>query len=297
MCAYRIEVAKLAIPYRIRAHEALSSMIGQMVFAAAVLLFAYIGPGNAQNSYGATPSNIRFYLDKLVKSYPDWIAGYDHKFLFLKNGVSFQLSDHRSDKTFDQLIEHPDLDDMFYVPYPAGTEPRQPAVNFDPGRVRFQPLFVTMYGDCTKGQVGPKLRKIDWMPAHHGGQVLVTTINGVDIALEEVSRELDKLPAHFSQFLKPGGTYNCRTVAGSQVRSMHAYAAAIDLSPKYSNYWRWSKSREDPIWKNQFPMEIVRIFEKHGFIWGGYWYHFDTMHFEYRPELLGLGGNRGALAR
>ena len=37
---------------------------------------------------------------------------------------------------------------------------------------------------------------------------------------------------------------------------------------------------------NQIPIQIVRIFEKHGFIWGGFWYHFDTMHFEYRPELL-----------
>ena len=37
-------------------------------------------------------------------------------------------------------------------------------------------------------------------------------------------------------------------------------------------------------------MEIVRIFEKHGFIWGGRWYHYDTMHFEYRPELLGVRG-------
>src|SRR5262245_1812136 len=27
-------------------------------------------------------------------------------------------------------------------------------------------------------------------------------------------------------------------------------------------------------------------FEKYGFIWGGHWYHYDTMHFEYRPELL-----------
>ena len=32
--------------------------------------------------------------------------------------------------------------------------------------------------------------------------------------------------------------------------------------------------------------EIARIFERHGFIWGGKWYHYDTMHFEYRPELL-----------
>ncbi len=43
-------------------------------------------------------------------------------------------------------------------------------------------------------------------------------------------------------------------------------------------------------YKNEIPMEIVRIFEKHGFIWGGKWHHYDTMHFEYRPELLGAGG-------
>jgi hypothetical protein len=30
--------------------------------------------------------------------------------------------------------------------------------------------------------------------------------------------------------------------------------------------------------------ERVEIFERHGFIWGGKWYHYDTMHFEYRPE-------------
>ena len=42
----------------------------------------------------------------------------------------------------------------------------------------------------------------------------------------------------------------------------------------------------EPVWKNQMPAAIIRVFEKHGFIWGGYWYHFDTMHFEYRPELL-----------
>jgi hypothetical protein len=39
-------------------------------------------------------------------------------------------------------------------------------------------------------------------------------------------------------------------------------------------------------YRNAIPLEIVRIFEKHGFIWGGAWYHYDTMHFEYRPELL-----------
>lgn len=36
---------------------------------------------------------------------------------------------------------------------------------------------------------------------------------------------------------------------------------------------------------HEIPLEIVHIFEQHGFIWGGKWYHYDTMHFEYRPEM------------
>jgi D-alanyl-D-alanine carboxypeptidase len=39
-------------------------------------------------------------------------------------------------------------------------------------------------------------------------------------------------------------------------------------------------------YRNEIPLEIVHIFEKHGFIWGGKWYHYDTMHFEYRPEII-----------
>jgi len=34
------------------------------------------------------------------------------------------------------------------------------------------------------------------------------------------------------------------------------------------------------------PVAVVRVFEAHGFVWGGKWRFFDTIHFEYRPELL-----------
>jgi len=30
----------------------------------------------------------------------------------------------------------------------------------------------------------------------------------------------------------------------------------------------------------------VEVFKRHGFTWGGKWHHYDTMHFEYRPELF-----------
>jgi hypothetical protein len=232
--------------------------------------------------------DIDVYLDRLVNAYPKAIASRTNEYLVMKNGAKLPISDHRTDKSFNELLEHPDIDDMFYVQYPARTPPKPPPKNFDPGRVRFEPLFTAMYGDCRRDQVVTKLRTIDWLPAHHGGRIAVTTVNGVDEALTQVSQELDgRLPSASFNFLIPtSGTYNCRAIAGSSARSMHGYGAAIDVNAKLSDYWRWSKDPVNPIWKNQIPIEIVRVFEKHGFIWGGYWYHFDTMHFEYRPELL-----------
>jgi hypothetical protein len=34
------------------------------------------------------------------------------------------------------------------------------------------------------------------------------------------------------------------------------------------------------------PGVVVGIFEENGFLWGGKWPWYDTMHFEYRPEIL-----------
>jgi hypothetical protein len=262
---------------------------GQLKFA---LAFA-IGSVNALSSgaeelYGAPPDNLNEHLNRLVSSYPDKIGSYDKDFLIIKNGIKFPISDGRTDKTFEQLLEKPDIDDMFYVRYPAGATPEQPEKNSDPGRVRFEPLFVAMYGDCNKNEVARNLRPIKWLPRHGGGTVTITTVNGVADALGRVSGELDELPGDLIKYVVPlAGAYNCRKIAGSSARSMHAYGAAIDINTKYSNYWRWaSKGREPPRWQNQIPVRIVRIFEKYGFIWGGHWYHYDTMHFEYRPELL-----------
>ena len=242
----------------------------------------------ADGSFGAPPKNLQAYLNRLVRYYAGTLSGYDSEFLYLKNGTRFHISDRRTDKTFQELLEKPDIDDMFYAPYPMGTIPRQPEKNMDPGRVRFEPLFIAMYGDCHKNDVSKNLHTIMWLPKHDGGSVTISSVNAVNEALEAVSRDLDELPNDLIKYLKPtAGTYNCRVVGGTNYMSMHAYAAAIDINAKYANYWRWAlNDRGEPQWKNQIPIAIVRIFEQHGFIWGGYWYHYDTMHFEYRPELL-----------
>ena len=71
---------------------------------------------------------------------------------------------------------------------------------------------------------------------------------------------------------------------------MHSYGMTIDINTAYSDYWQWNCkcSNEDAAltYKNRIPQLIVAIFERNGFIWGGKWYHYDTMHFEYRPEMV-----------
>jgi hypothetical protein len=71
---------------------------------------------------------------------------------------------------------------------------------------------------------------------------------------------------------------------------MHSYGMTIDINVKNSNYWQWDcKCKNEEVtlsYRNQIPLKLVSIFEKYGFIWGGNWKHYDTMHFEYRPELL-----------
>ncbi len=258
------------------------------LLVAGALVLTSPHPLQAGQRYGAPAHNLKEHLNRLVAAYPDWIKGFDDRYLIMKDGRKFAISDRSTGKTFNELLTSPDIDDMFYAAYPAGTTPRQPEENSDPGRVRYEPLFVAMYGDCTKQRIVGRLRAIQWLPRHRGGRVSVTTVNGVDKALEAVSRELDNLPDGFIKYLNPtSGAFNCRRIAGSTARSMHAYGTAIDINDKLGDYWRRSLGRgKNPQWRNKVPIEIVRIFEKHGFIWGGYWYHYDTMHFEYRPELL-----------
>ncbi len=92
------------------------------------------------------------------------------------------------------------------------------------------------------------------------------------------------------------GAYNWRNIAGSANRSLHSYGIAVDLVPADLNggpaYWRWARNVYDRWWavpqadRFPFPQTLVEAFEAHGFIWGGKWFLYDRIHFEYRPELF-----------
>ncbi len=153
-----------------------------------------------------------------------------------------------------------------------------------------------LYGASGKA-VSAKLARIDWF----GSRLPVTTAQGVDAALAKVRDDIAKLPAGVRKpALKSAGTFNWRRIAGTDQLSVHSFAAAIDLDTAYADYWRWSGGKSGgmpgdvPTYRNRIPMEIVEAFERHGFIWGGRWYHYDTMHFEYRPEMIAISRAAGA---
>ena len=244
---------------------------------AALLLVGLLLVASSSGS-AATP-------DDLVRAYPEALSGFDGTDLIWRDGTRMPVGQVQPGRSEDEVLRHPSIADQLAARYPAGA-PLPP--QGDAGRVRNEAFFDKMYGDCRAGQVAPRLMRIVWLPRSWGHTISVTAVNGLGRALEAVSRELDELPAQDKKYLYPiGGTYNCRSVAGTAQASMHSWGAAIDLNTAYADYWRWEGSGGDPVYRNRIPPEVVAVFERHGFIWGGRWAHFDTMHFEYRPELLG----------
>ena len=241
-------------------------------------------------------------LLRLQQAYPEAIRFVSEETLNWVDGTEMPVQDGKPNKTPQEKLEHPSLFDQMNGIYYSTDIPTDPA-KFnppnDPGRIRFEPFFRKMYGN-SKEEVMTKLTVIYWMPKVFGNRypLAVTMINGVDKKLTQISGELETLVSVHPDYLiyleNPGGTFNWRFIANSDRLSPHSFGMTIDINPTFSSYWQWDLEDEGrPInedaeltYRNKIPWEIVAVFEKNGFIWGGRWHHYDTMHFEYRPELL-----------
>ena len=200
---------------------------------------------------------------------------------------------------FDEIEQNvTSLAQMFGIPYRKGFDRSQdgqrivrvPERNEDPGRLRYEPFFKKLYG-ATEAAVVPELVTVDWLI--DGTKLQFHRKFGAAQALTNVARDLNELvkvrPELRAFLVSPlGGTFAWRPIAGSRNQSLHSYAIAIDINLDKTDYWRWNlnKDNNELHYRNRIPVEIVEVFEHHGFIWGGKWSHYDTMHFEYRPELL-----------
>jgi peptidoglycan L-alanyl-D-glutamate endopeptidase CwlK len=232
---------------------------------------------------------------RLIEAYPDHLKGYSVNLIVWKDGTAMPYDDGRI-KTEDETFDSSDLEDqmngLVYIPGPMVDTP---GYNCDPGTFRNQDFFRKMYGS-TAEEVQSRLVSVRW-PAKTPGRtqrVLITSVNGVNRHLQAVANELAARPRLRKYVTDIGGTYNWRNIQGTSRQSPHSFGIAIDINTRHSEYWKWDypttwqiDSVEQRLrWRNSVPWEVVEIFERHGFIWGGKWYHYDTMHFEFRPELL-----------
>lgn len=221
-------------------------------------------------------------INLLLKHYPQ-IVKYENNKLYFKDGTSLTYDDGIS-KNEDQLLNNADIEDQFHHAY---TKSQQTKI--DAGRIRNDAFFKKIYG-LNQKEVQEKLADVVWCPKLINRKIKITSVNNIDKKVEKLSAELDEHPEYKKYLENIGGTFMWRKISGTNRLSNHSFGTAIDINVKYSNYWQWDCQCKDEQkllnYKNSIPEGLVKIFEKHGFIWGGRWYHYDTMHFEYRPELL-----------
>ena len=219
---------------------------------------------------------------QILQAYPDIIIGYEQNQLIWYDSTT-TLFDDGMQKSFEQKMTNADTEDQLSINYPWFEPILAPTKNYDPGRIRNTNFFKKMYGH-TATQVRNNLATVIWLPQTKPTKIKATRINGVNNKLQALSNILDTMP-HLHPFIdKPAGGFYWRPISGTERLSAHSFGISIDINVKPSHYWRWS-NKANIEFKNNIPAELVHLFERFGFVWGGRWYHYDTMHFEYRPEL------------
>ena len=223
------------------------------------------------------PENVK----KIMEVYPDFNISYKNNQLVFPDGTTIIYDDGR-EKSFVEKLDDCDVEDMFSMTYDRTAT--LPDYLSDCGRGRSEQFYKKMYGS-SEAEVKKNLVDVEWF----GQKIPFTKVNGANLQLAKVAADLKALP-EMKKYLTNASSFYWRKVRGANRQSAHSYGIAIDINTTYSSYWLWSNpkcSETDKLkYENKIPLEIVEVFEKHGFIWGGRWYHYDTMHFEYRPELL-----------
>lgn len=240
-----------------------------------------VSPEAVADTFVEKPKNsVPAGAEALILAYKDVVTGFRNDSLLFTDGSSLVFDDRR-EKTFTGLLDDSDAEDMFYMPY--DTAVWRPGRLSDAGRVRCERLFRKIYGD-NRQQVGRRLVTVEWF----GQRLRFTSVCGTADSLRAVARELAAMP-RLRKYLIGASTFYWRKVRGANRLSAHSYGIAIDINTSYSDYWLWAHPGASETaavkYRNRIPRDIVKVFERHGFIWGGRWYHFDTMHFEFRPEL------------
>lgn len=221
----------------------------------------------------------------LFMAYPEYIRGVEkdsngNVYITLNSGKKV-LYDDKKQKNHEAKLNYPDIQDMLEQQYPLEAIEKLNDLNFDPGRGRIYSILHEVYG-TNQSQIEKNLINTK------GGRF--NKANGAAAALNSVMEEINeasKTNPRIGGFVYPiNGTYNFRYISGTGRLSAHAFGIAIDIKSHPHDYWKWNTRENGEKRMLAYPNDLVKIFEKHNFVWGGKWGHFDMLHFEYRPEII-----------
>jgi hypothetical protein len=261
-------------------------------------------PGAARTGQSELQALAAAYPDRISGAQPrdgDWALRMDDEWLFWAHGRLLPEAERGNWELYAPF--------RFYA-YPLGDLPPVPNLDDEsaarltklleasrahPPR-RSEAFLERLFRAGSRGEITKRIVRVNFL----GFSVQVhERIAGPlqDVAREcEAVRAADKQCAAFFAGLAEIDGFNYRDVAGTLSRSYHGYGLAVDLIPRsYSGrapYWRWVMDKDPRWWATPYerrwsvPQQVISAFERHGFVWGGKWLFFDTMHFEYRPEIL-----------
>lgn len=245
-----------------------------------------LAPATAQADSAATKVPMRERIAILRQTYPDLIYSVTNKTLRLMSNQTVVVDDGRR-KSHLQKRRHADIEDQLSQVYPVERCYRGRRRDIDPGLIRSARFLKLAYG-ANRHQVQRTSEVINWF----GTEVTFSGRHGAARALRRVRNELRKLPPKLQKVLRsPKRVFDWRNVVETDRLDVHSFGIAIDLDAGAGTNWRRAGAKIGRLrrYRNRVPPRIVLIFEKHGFIWGGKWYRFETNHFEYRPELIAIG--------
>jgi hypothetical protein len=189
--------------------------------------------------------------------------------------------------------------DFYEYPWTGTTELRRAIFNSPVYSVGSSFLFDALYSSPTEDDSWDLQEKYSFL----GVKMLIhPNIKKLLDKIAEQIRDAAKSDPSVNEWIAelqtspPSYGWNWRSIAETSRRSNHSYGTAIDLLPRdlkeRRTYWRWNENEmidNETINRETYympPETVIKIFEDHGFIWGGKWDLIDTMHFEYRPEIL-----------
>jgi len=155
-------------------------------------------------------------------------------------------------------------------------------------------FYGRLYGGLQRNEIEMQLERIEFLGFR------VTVHRYIAEKLKQIDADIRKLDGGnaFIVSIRTVEGYSWRQIAGTQRMSYHSWGLAVDIQPRALGgraiYWLWERQRNEdwmlvPLEMRWSPPEqVIEIFEKAGFFWGGKWAFYDNMHFEYRPELFAL---------